>query len=67
MTHRKSAPMKARKDIGQVVPPIEKLMAARAAGSSCVHIEADLESDSGLTRSFKDQSRPIARGIIETE
>ncbi len=34
MTDRKSAPMKDRKDIGKVVFPIEKLMAARAAGSS---------------------------------
>ena len=67
MTYRKSAPMKPRKDIGEVVHPIEKLMAARAAGSSCVHIEADLESDSGLTRPVKDRSRPTVRGIIETE
>ena len=67
MTHRKSAPMKARKDIGEVVLPIETLMAARAASSSCVHIEADPESDAGLTRPVKDRSRPAVRGIIETE
>ncbi len=74
MTHRTSAPMKARKDIGEVVHPIEKLMAAGAAGSSWVlwcgmgrHIEADLKSDSGLTRPVKDRSRPAVRGIIETE
>jgi len=67
MTRRKSSPIKARKDIGEVVHPIEKLMAARAAGSSCVHIEADLETDSGLTRPIKDRSRPAVRGIIETE
>jgi hypothetical protein len=67
MTHRKFARMKVRKDIGEVVHPIEKLMAARAAGSSCVHIEADLESDAGLTRPVKDRSRPAIRGIIETE
>ena len=62
MTDRKPAPMKGRKDIGKVVFPIEKLMAARAASSSCVHIEADLESDSGLTNPIKDRSRSPMRG-----
>ncbi len=69
MTDRKSAPMKDRKDIGKVVFPIEKLMAARAAGSSCVlwcgmarHIEADLESDSGLTRPVKEPSHSAVMG-----
>ena len=67
MTHRKPAPMKARRDIGEVVLPIEKLMAARAASSSCVHIEADLESDSGLTKPVKDRTRSVLKGIILTE
>ncbi len=40
--------MKNRKDIGKVVFPIEKLMALRAGSYSCVHIEAVLESESGL-------------------
>ena len=40
MTHRTSAPMKARKDIGEVVFPIEKLMAARAASSSWMGLSA---------------------------
>ena len=40
--------MKNRKDIGKVVFPIEKLMALRAAGVYCIHIEAALESESGL-------------------
>ena len=56
MTERKPAPLKKRKDIGAVVFPIEKLLAARAASSSCVHVEAALESDSGLTNLIKKPS-----------
>ncbi len=62
MTDRKFAPMKDRKDIGKVVFPIEKLKAARAASSSCVHIEADLESDSGLTNLIKEPSHSAVMG-----
>ncbi len=62
MTDRKPAPMKGRKDIGKVVFPIEKLMAARAASSSCVHIEADLESDSGLTNLIREPSHSAVMG-----
>lgn len=69
MTDRRSAPMKDRKDIvkdrkdiGQVVSPIEKLMAARAASSSCVHVEAALESDSGLTNLIKEPSHSAVMG-----
>lgn len=67
MIERKPAPVKSRKDIGEVVFPIEKLMAARAASSSCVHIEADLVSDSGLTKRAKDRTRSTGKGIVETE
>ena len=62
MTGRKPAPMKDRKDIGEVVFPIEKLKAARAASSSCVHIEADLETDSGLTKLIKDRPHSAVMG-----
>ena len=34
MTERKPGPMKARKDIGEVVFPVEKLTTARSAGLS---------------------------------
>ena len=61
MTDRKPAPMKDRKDIGEVVFPIEKLMAARAASSSCVHVEAALESDSGLTKLIK---KPLHAAVM---
>jgi hypothetical protein len=54
--------MRKRKDIGEVVFPIEKLTRARAASSSCVHVEAALESDSGLTKLNKDLSRSTVMG-----
>ncbi len=62
MTDRKPAPTKNRKNIGEVVFPIEKLMAARAASSSCVHVEAALESDSGLTKLNKDRPHSAVMG-----
>ena len=56
MTDRKPAPMKDRKDIvkdrkdiGVVEFPIEKLMKFRDADASCVHIEARMETNRGLT------------------
>jgi len=62
MTDRKSARLRRRKDIGKVVFPIEKLLAARSASSSCVHIEADLESDSGLTNLIQEPSHSAVMG-----
>ena len=41
--------LKDRTNIGAVEFPIEKLMAFRDAEASCVHIEAALEADRGLT------------------
>ncbi|MDP6342513.1 MAG: hypothetical protein QF582_14965 [Alphaproteobacteria bacterium] len=41
--------LRLRSDIGKVVFPIEKLMAFRDASASCVHIEAAMEADRGLT------------------
>ena len=41
--------LKDRTDIGAVEFPIEKLMKFRDASVSCVHIEAALEADRGLT------------------
>ncbi len=41
--------LKDRSDIGEVVFPIEKLMKFRDANASCVHIEAALVADRGLT------------------
>ncbi len=60
MTDRKPAPMKDRKDVvkdlkdlGQVVSPIVKLMKFRDASASCVHIEAAMEENRGLTDTRK--------------
>ncbi len=41
--------LKDRTDIGAVEFPIEKLMEFRDAEASCVHIEAAMETDRGLT------------------
>ena len=53
MTYKKRAlekdRLKDRSDIGEVVFPIEKLMKFRDANASCVHIEAALVADRGLT------------------
>ena len=53
MTEKKPAApkdrVKNRKDIGAVEPPIERLLKFRAAEASCVHIEAALETERGLT------------------
>ena len=46
-----------RRDIGQVVFPIEKMMAAREASSSCVGVEALLEIDSRQIRTDREKQR----------
>ncbi len=45
--------LKDRSDIGEVELPIEKLMEFRDASASCVHIEAAMEADRGLTGTGK--------------
>ncbi len=45
--------LKDRSDIGEVEFPIEKLMRFRDAEASCVHIEAKLQADRGLTDTRK--------------
>lgn len=45
--------LKDRSDIGEVEFAIEKLMKFRDAEASCVHIEAALEADRGLTNMEK--------------
>lgn len=69
MTDRKPAPMKDRKDtvkdrknIGQVVSPIEKLMKFRDASASCVHIEAAMEADRGFINLIKEPSHSAVMG-----
>ena len=43
---RKPAPMKGRKDIGEVEFPIEKLMKFRDASASCVHKQTSSRPES---------------------
>lgn len=44
---RSAAPARRRRDIGDVVFPIEKLLRARELSSSCVGVEALLQNDAG--------------------
>lgn len=48
MAKTKHPPSKDRRDIGQVVFPIEKLLVAREISSCCVGTEAALETNSGF-------------------
>jgi hypothetical protein len=49
--------LKDRSDIGEVEFPIEKLMKFRDASASCVHIEAAMEANRGLTDTGKKRPR----------
>ena len=49
--------LRDRSDIGEVVFPIEKLMEFRDANASCVHIEAALQADRGLTDTEKKRPK----------
>lgn len=49
MTTKKFPPTRDRRDIGQVVFPIEKMAAARELSSCCIGVEAALETDSGFS------------------
>jgi len=47
MTAKIYPPSKDRRDIGQVVFPIEKMLRARELSSCCIGVEAMLEADRG--------------------
>ncbi len=49
--------LKDRSDIGDVEFPIEKLMEFRDASASCIHIEAAMEADRGLTGTGKKRPK----------
>lgn len=49
--------LKDRSDIGEVEFPLEKLMKFRNAEASCVHIEARMQADRGLTSTGKKQPK----------
>ena len=61
MTGRKHARekdrLKDRSDIGVVEFQIEKLMEFRDASASCVHIEAAMDDNRGLTDTKKKQPK----------
>jgi hypothetical protein len=64
MSARNHPPTKDRRDIGQVVSPIEKMMAARELSSCCVGVEAALETNSGfamLMRHISDRDTTKSR------
>ena len=50
MTSKRYPASKDRRDIGEVVFPIEKMMAARENSSCCIGVEAALETNSGLDK-----------------
>jgi hypothetical protein len=50
MSYKKFPATKDRRDIGQVVFPIEKMMAARELSSCCVGVEAALETDTRTSK-----------------
>ena len=49
--------LKDRSDIGEVEFPIDKLMEFRDASASCIHIEAAMEADRGLTGTGKKRPK----------
>ena len=56
LTHNKDR-LKDQSDIGVVEFPIEKLMEFRDASASCVHIEAAMETNRGLTETRKKRPK----------
>jgi hypothetical protein len=64
MNPYKNQPSKNRRDIGEVVFPIEKLMAAREISSCCVGVEAALENNSKLiTARTSGRVRDFLKGL----
>ena len=53
MAKTKPVPMKDRTKVGQVKFLMEEMLDARAASSSCVHVEAALEPDTKVSFSKK--------------
>ena len=48
MSKTKLTPTKDRRDVGQVVFPIEKMLAARELSTCCLGTEAALETNAGF-------------------
>ena len=59
MKAKRYPPVRDRRDIGQVISPIEKMMAAREMSSCCVGVEALLEIDAPRIRRTRDRKRTV--------
>ena len=57
---KKYPPTRNLRDIGQVVPFIEKMDAAREASSCCIGVEAALESNKNIDSLMKRLSSRIS-------
>jgi hypothetical protein len=57
MKTKRYPPVRDRRDIGRVISPIEKMMAAREASSCCVGVEALLEIDARQIRTARRKLR----------
>ena len=62
MTNTKHLPMKDRTKVGEVKFLMEEMAEARAASSSCVHVEAALEPDTKISFSRK---KPLPNSVKE--
>ena len=60
---QKHPPVKDRRDIGEIVFPIEKLIAAREVSSCCVGVEAALEINSKLITVRTSRVRDWLKGL----
>ncbi len=60
---QKYPPVKDRRDIGEVVFPIEKLIASREISSCCVGAEAALETNSKLITVRTSRVRDWLKGL----
>ncbi len=67
MTTKKYPPTRDRRDIGEVVFPMEKMSAAREFSSCCVGVEAALETNSGFAGLMRRLSDRAAAGKKDSE
>jgi hypothetical protein len=67
MTARTYPPSKDRRNIGQVVFPIEKLLRARELSSCCVGVEAVMSADQGVDGFLtRETARELKRKTLDT-
>jgi len=66
MNPTRTSQAKNRRDIGKVIPLIEKMNAAREISSCCVGVEALLETNNEIEGYVKRQKNPGGSGIRST-